>query len=324
MTDPCGPYAVLAPPRWSDEPDWTEPGYDEGRYPMEPHDEWSSQYPRDADDLGMLTEVVFVEGHLVDTRRRPVRGSGYEDVAELMAARRPPPRVSYVQVPAPPHHEPMLAWLDRVVGGRRALLDLDDLPLPAEDLDPAAFRSGDLPRLVEIDARIGRAMARLLSGTMTVELRTAVRRLMGRLLSADRRYLARSERDDLIAAGLFLAAARANHLVGADRPILSRSVTEAFDLASSPTSRASSIIGVVGGRAWWYDSKPHGAPDVAVLGHSGLLVSSFRRELLAARDLALAAANAAAADATAAGATAAGATAEQGAVDEVAVDEPEA
>ena len=323
MTDPCGPYAVLATPRWSDEPAWTDVGYDEGRYPMDPHDEWSSQSPRGADDLGMLTEVVFVEGQLVDTRRRPVRGSGYEDVAtELMAARRPQPRVSYVQTPAPPHHEPMLAWLDRVVGGRRALLDLDDLPLPAEDLDPAAFRSGDLARLVEIDARVGRAMARLLSGTMTVELRTAVRRLMGRLLSADRLYLARSERDDLIAAGLFLAVARANHLVGADRPILSRSVTEAFDLASSPTSRASSIIGVVGGRAWWYDAKPHGAPDVPVLGHPGLLISFFRRELLAARDVALG--EAAAADAGLAEPAMAEAAGEAETVEEVAVDESEA
>ncbi|MEO7070314.1 MAG: hypothetical protein ABI131_07460 [Nostocoides sp.] len=297
MSDPFRPYAV---PRLPDEPEnepWSEAGYDEGRYDPrcdgvgydEPGDVGWGGRGRGADELGMLTEVIFVEGQLVDTRRRPVQGSGYEYVArELVSARRPPPTVTYVQTPAPPHHEPMLRWLDRVVGGRDALLALDDTPLPPSDLDPVPFRSVDLPRLVDIDGHIGRALDRLVAGSLAIELQTATRRLMVGLLTADHRYLERSDRDDLIAGGLLMAVVRASHLVGADRPLLGRTVTEALGLTSPPTARTSSIVTVVGGKAWWYDERPHRAPDVPVLGDPGLLVSSFRRELITARDLALA------------------------------------
>ncbi len=289
MSERFRPYAVPEPSAR-----WRADSLVEG-YADDDADRWYDEGPS-GDDLGMLTEVVFVEGELVDSRRRPVRGSGYERVAQDLGAARRPPRVEYVQTAPPPHHEPMLRWLDRVVGGREALLALDDLPLPAEELDCSAFRDVDVPRLLAIDALVARALGRLVEGQPMVELRTATRRLMRYLLAADRQYLARSERDDLIAGGLFHAVGRASNLIGADRPLLSRSVTEAFELKSPPSSRSSSIVSVVGGHAWWYDTRPRGAPDVPVLGHADLLVSTFRRELVTARDLALAEAAELAAD----------------------------
>lgn len=290
MRDPSRPYAVPPSPYSLGDEAWAGMPSDDEGYPPSSWDEgWGVAEGDPDDDSVMLTEVVFVEGQLIDTRRRPARGTPYEAIAsELREARRPAPRVTYVQTPPPPHHEPMLAWLDRVVGGRDALLHLDVVPLPAEELDLAAFRTGDRARLTDLDRRISATVDRLVSGPLATELRTAIRRLMVRLLTADRFYLARSERDDLIAGGLFLAVGRANDLVGPGRLILGRSVTEAFELRSPPTGRASSIVGVLGGRAWWYDARPRGAPDVPVLGDPGLLVHSFRRELVTARDVALA------------------------------------
>ncbi len=80
-------------------------------------------------DRERLRHLVFLDGRLIETWTEPVEGTAYMAIAdELDRANRPVPPVAHTREPPRPPYEVVLDWLDGVVGGRIALLALDDEP----------------------------------------------------------------------------------------------------------------------------------------------------------------------------------------------------
>lgn len=257
---------------------------DEGILPPDP---WETGVPpgvsRRAEGLGTLTEVVLINGQVVDSISRPVSGSGYECAALELQHLAPEPRIERVVVREEPQ-EQMLHWLERVVGGAEALEQLDDDPLPlGESLDPAALplSSRDLAALV--DAHLD-----LLEPPPIVagQLVTAYRRL---LATAAHEGLLRHWRDVApakVAATIVHCVVRANALTGAGAPFAFHNYVRGLGETSAPTNRSGTLARVIGGDQWPHGRSPSGAPGVHVLGDTRYLVSRFRNQLIAYRDLA--------------------------------------
>lgn len=236
--------------------------------------------------LGMLTEIVLIDGHVVDTVSRPVSGSGYECAALELAhphGLEPPPRIERVLVREEPQ-EQMLHWLERVVGGREALDALDDDPLPLGEpleLDLLPLGSRDLAGAVEEHLDLLEP-APILAG----QLLTAYRRLLATAAHEGMLHLWRDVPPARTAAAIIHCVIKANALSGTGAPFGVATFLRGLGVSSPPISRSRSLALVIGGTQWPHGRSPSEAPGVYVLGDTGLLVSRFRNELITYRDLA--------------------------------------
>ncbi len=240
--------------------------------------------------LGRLTQIVMIGDQVVDVVRRPVTGSDYEcaalelrDRGLLVGASPPPPPPTPPPPPEPPRHEQQLAWLAHVVGGESALEHLTVDPLELDDLDldevPPPLRA----RVADIDRRAGQWAPQLLGPEGVV----AARRLLTRAVGREPGLLTRSDRDDLAAGAVVWAVAKGNDLIGPGRSVRSSAIQDVCGLRSTPSSRGEAFAHAVGGGStrygrplWMYDAWPAVVP----LGSPDLLLSGFRRQIVALRD----------------------------------------
>lgn len=246
-------------------------------------DPWTGGVPSSR-DLGMLTEIVVIDGQVVDSRRRPVSGSGYECAALELDQRGPvAPRVERVVVREEPW-EAMLHWLGRVVGGPDELDRLDAQPLPSdEELDLSGL-SGTLVELVTVvDELVSSAGPPPVLGG---ELRTAYRRLLVRAAHSGMLRVWREVAPERLAATIIHCVVKANALTGSGAPFRVRDFISGLGVQQAPYDRSRSLALSLAGSGWPHGRRPSGAPDVFVLGDAGLLVSRFRHDLLTYRDLA--------------------------------------
>lgn len=193
------------------------------------------------------------------------------EVTEIVVVREPP-------------HEQMIDWLERVVGGERALADLDAVPLPGSaPVDGAGLPAHERELVQAVDEHLVHASHAWVYGD---EVLTASRRL---LVAAQRAGALRPWRDlepHQIAASLVHCIAKANALVGAGAPFTVAHWLRDLGATSAPASRSSSLARVIGGESWPHGARPAEAPEVYVLGDVDLLVSRFRRQLILYRGLA--------------------------------------
>lgn len=264
---------------------------------LEPDDEWvrdpwvdgvppSREAGRAGGGLGTVTEVVLIDGHVVDSVSRPVSGSGYECAALELAHQResaPPPRVERVLVREEPQ-EQMLHWLERVVGSADALDALDDDPLPLGEpleLDHLPLGSRDLAAAVDEHLDLLEP-APILAG----QLLTAYRRLLATAAHEGMLHLWREVPPAKVTATIVHTVVKANALTGTHAPFSYGTFVRGLGEGTAPSVRSRNLALLVGGSQWPHGRSPSEAPGVYVLGDPGLLVSRFRNELITYRDLA--------------------------------------
>jgi len=240
-----------------------------------------------ASSLGDLTTVVLIDGHVVDTVRRPVEGSGYECAALELGRGAPPPAPRVVEVPAQPRHEVERTWLRSRVGGAEELERLDAEPLPDEPLDTSGVPTDLVVRVVAIARQVD-GVAEGLFGT---ELRTACRRLLVRAIVAEPSLLLGSDRDDIAAGAVVHAVAKANNMVGPGCAVTATVLYQWAGLKSSPQDRARRFAHAVSGPEPLFPAgrgleRLFTTRDAWNLGSADLLTSRFRRHLIRLRDLA--------------------------------------
>ena len=185
-------------------------------------------------DLGHFTMVVMMDDKVVDTVRRPVRGSGYECAAlELgRGTPRPTPRPTVVHVPMQPRHELAMTWLRSLVGGPEELAALTTEPLPDEPLDVSPVPADLRERVTAIADRIDEVALSLVG----LEGRTACRRLLVRAVAAEPALLRAYDRDDISAGAVIHAVSMANDLVGVGRALTASALWTHLGLRSLPTT----------------------------------------------------------------------------------------
>ncbi len=160
------------------------------------------------------------------------------------------------------------------VGGRTALLDLDDDPLPDEDFRWADLPDGIRPRVEAVLALTDDFTI----GHFDVELRTVCRRVLAITAAADPEIFRRKGRADTAAAALCWIAAKANNLLSTPGGMAAGELAERFGLKGSPSQRAQVFLAAL-------DAPRFGA--TSSLGRPDLLTSRTRASLIRRRDLAL-------------------------------------
>jgi hypothetical protein len=173
-----------------------------------------------------------------------------------------------------------LRWLDCLVGGREALLALDDRPLVTRPLD-----LGDVPP----DVR-GRAEAISLECDRLAvevfgldELVAALRHLLAAALAADPGMLQRSTRDDTATGALVWVAGQANGLIGPEGHLLARELWPRLGTPPSAAGRGAALVErLAPGRDQLV--APPGAPRLRATGLPGALLGTTRALLVTRRD----------------------------------------
>lgn len=267
------------------EPDWREylDGDDDEFGAEDPYDSWGvdPSYGQPTSHLGDLLEIVVIDDHVVDVRKRPVNGTAYERDAELLGRHRPvqPPRP-----PEPAQHEKTLAWLALLVGGEQSLAAMDAYPLPVEPLDLSDVGDGVRERLRRIDG----AMTGVAEMLFESEVLTAARRVLRAAVLSRPGVLTASTSDERMACAVLATAAKASDLLGRGRGVSMSVLQELFGLRSAPTEKTHAIAGAVCRQNALVGGWQRPVLDVPILGSADYLVSSFRQELIVTRDAALA------------------------------------
>ncbi len=248
-----------------------------------PHDEYpyDDSY-RTTRDRERLRHLVFLDGRLIETWTEPVEGTAYMAIAdELDRANRPVPPVAYTREPPRPPYEVVLDWLDGVVGGRIALLALDDEPF-----EEAPTTEGD-----DVDD----LLARVADAHFSADFLAATRAALAAVRRDDPDLVAQSPAGE-IAAGLCWLVGRANGLVGAGTPVSQKTLKATLWLSTTPTRRVARIKPCLRGLVAEPGLRPPDCPDLLALGSPTYLTAATRKRLIRLRDRALAAAEAADAD----------------------------
>jgi len=232
--------------------------------------------------LGDLLEVVVIADQVVDVRRRPVDGTGYECAALELGRGRPVVRTP-ARPPEPPQHEKVLSWLGLLVGGEGQLLDLEPTTLPDEQVQVDGLSEQARDTIRRVDAELTRVTELLLGS----EIRTAARRLVVRAVTAQPTLLRSTASEEVVACAALTAVARANDLVGSGRIVPASLLRTMFNLRSSPNDKVQALTRAVAPETAFLDGWARGGFDVTVLGSEDYLVGSFRRAVVAARDAAL-------------------------------------
>lgn len=157
-----------------------------------------------------------------------------------------------------------------VVGGPRALMELDTVPLPNEP-----FEWTDVAD--DLRERVGNILA-LCDGcceaVFDIEHRTAARRLLHRVATRGSRALRTKSRDESAASAVCWAIGVANEAFQPEGPVTKKAVAEHLGLSG------------IGDRPSLF--RYAGLPEVwgreVTLGSPRYLVSSYRRQLVARRD----------------------------------------
>ncbi|MFC7487361.1 hypothetical protein ACOCJ7_19480 [Knoellia sp. CPCC 206453] len=242
------------------------------------HDEYATR------DLGDYTEIVVMDGRVIDVRTHRAGGSEYECAA--MELGRGKPKTPPPPPPAPPRaarHEQILTWLSLVVGGDEHLRALACEPLPAEDLDLTDLRADLRERLVAID----RELTRVTELVLGPEVRTAARRLLVRAVAAQPALLRGVAGDEVMACAALTAVAKANDLVGQGRVVPVTLLRTLFNLRSAPNDKVQSMTRAVAPQTSLLSGWERPILDVPILGTPDLLVGSFREGVIVARDAGL-------------------------------------
>ena len=179
-------------------------------------------------------------------------------------------------LPRRDERQALLGLLAAAVGGRQTLATLDTDPLPDEPLD-----LGALPR----DARGGvAAVARLIDRCCQTlfdhELRSACRRLLVDVATADPTIFGPGVATEATAATVVWAVAKANHRLGrpgVDPPGGGLGGWFGLDGAVPSTSRATALLAALG-------ITSRVAVRDGLLGSPRYLVADRRRQLIASRD----------------------------------------
>ena len=245
------------------------------------HDDLLWHAPRERlDDGGRLSQLVFVDGRLVDAWSERVEDSAYADVARRHdeAAR---PQV--VQSPPPlPRHVQALHWLDCVAGSRDELLAMTGspvaLPRLGDHLDPVA----DEPWLVA-DELLTDLRESMLASELAAPLREC-------LLLARERYPELAERmtPARLAAGVAWVVGKANAAIGPEGPVTQVRIADHLG-TTSLNACGQQVLGHVR-RLGWVSARPwsSGAPALTAVGRVELLSASVRHDLVELRDRSLA------------------------------------
>lgn len=168
----------------------------------------------------------------------------------------------------------LLEGLDRKVGGRFALQNLDDQPLPDEPFEWAGIADDVRPVIREVLAHCDRCADELLD----VEHRTAMRRFLSRAAVGDPAAFRRKASPARGAAAIAWVICRANDTVGAYWSGLSgQDLLAWFGVKGSVSQRAEPLLRANGvDPRKLYGSMDLGAPD--------LLTSKRRTAIIASRD----------------------------------------
>lgn len=240
-----------------------------------------------------LRHLVFLDGRLVDAWTEPAEGSHYLRFAE-------PPPVAMLP-PAPPH-EQVLGWLDAVVGGRSALLDLDDVPLEAAERDGDDPSAADDPARDGIDDLLERVSLEVFADG---EVHLAGRHVLARICQHEPSLLRRRSVPQ-VAAGIVWVVGRANGLFGPPPGVRHKEVQRVLWVKQPLSALGEPVLRVL---------RPFGPPPerpaplhpplpaLLPTGDPRVLVSQTRGRLVLLRDRALAADRRHAADEAAKAAT---------------------
>ncbi|HEY3003415.1 MAG TPA: DUF6398 domain-containing protein, partial [Kribbellaceae bacterium] len=163
--------------------------------------------------------------------------------------------------------EIMLESLDRAVGGRQALMDLDAVALPDEDFDWSGIPADIHAAVREVLDLCDACCAELLD----VECRTACRRFLRRVAAGDPRVFRRAAKASTGAAAVCWVIAKANRIAGSYGSGLTVKELMAFFGVTSSSQRAGVFL-----RAAGIDDRQYGLTD---LGTPDLLVSSRRADI---------------------------------------------
>ncbi|MDF9716225.1 hypothetical protein INN71_11580 [Nocardioides sp. ChNu-153] len=236
--------------------------------------------PRPAFERGdRLTHLVLVDGRLVDAWTEPVELTPWAGVAEALdRPRRPAPDPA---PPPPPRHAQVLAWLDDLVGGREALLALTpEAPAPGEA--PLGVPSGVLERRAVVRDLVSAVAERCFDA----DVEAALHRVVDHLCTDDPLLLTGSRTAAQVAGGVCWVVGRANGLFvpGATQAV----VRELLGLRGQLSSTGQVVQRSLGPRWPWRHHHVGVGSDLLATGWAGVLTTSTRRQLVRARDRALA------------------------------------
>jgi hypothetical protein len=252
------------------------------------YDEWGHTPSR---PLDRLTHLVLVDGRLVDVWSESVTGTRWERFARDFDRDR---RLK-IEPPVPVHQR-VLEWLDAMVGGRDALMSLDDARADAWfEPDP------DLPRsqrelLASVVELIDVAARALHDGESSAVLHAALRELW----EVDPEAVLRAGAPARIVGGLCWLVGKANGLFGVGGTITQTHVKDVIGCPTTLSIAGQALRPALAG--FWPDpGRPCSSlPDLLPLGRRSLLTSATRRRLIRFREQALAAQRAVAIESAAA------------------------
>ena len=163
----------------------------------------------------------------------------------------------------------MLGSLERCVGDRITLMNLDDTPLPDEPFSWVGIPEDIRPVVELVLADCDRVADEILD----VELRTVMRRLLGRIATGDPTIFRRKASPARGAAAVGWLAYRAND----DGQLQIQELVEAFGVSGSVSQRAEPMLRAIG-------VDPHQRYGLGYLGAADLLTASRRASIIAQRD----------------------------------------
>lgn len=244
------------------------------RFGPGPDDSWSQ--PTDRWGSDRLRHLVFLDGRLVDSWAEPVGGTAYARLAiDLDAERRRP-----APTPPRPAHERILAWLDNVAGGRRALEALSDQPLT----DPAPLDIDSEAARVMYDAAaelVGRVAGELFRDD---EVRAAALHLLHRVWRTDPELLGGRRPVPQVVGGVFWVVGRANALFGQAPTVRMKDVQRTLWLKQSLSDTGRLVEQCVRRLQLEPVNPPWQLPRLHPVGDPQLLISGTRRDLIDWRD----------------------------------------
>ncbi|MCD6640990.1 MAG: hypothetical protein LT071_13885 [Nocardioides sp.] len=218
-----------------------------------------------------LVVQAWVDGRLVESRTGSVSGTRWQRWAdEFDDAARPRHPVA----PPTPPHVAVLDWLDRVVGGRAALLALTDDPGPAP-----AEAGGDLA------VEVGHHLERVCATFFDDDLRAACQRAL-LALGSERERLTAGLTTNEVAAALLWNVGRANHAFtgGVTQQAVQRELWTRKQLSACGRRLQQHLAGVSISQA----HRPHQCPPLEPYANPDLLTPATRRLVMLWRDAALA------------------------------------
>lgn len=240
-------------------------------FPADNHryDDYPYDAPRPTEER--LRHLVFLDGRLIDSWTSEVEGTRYLEVADRLDREQRLGR--YRPEPAPLRHEQVLSWLDDVVGGRLALLALDDAPLPPGPVHQEAHP-------------VDRHLRRVAEEAFDEEFLLACRAVFHALQSAETDEVAGVPPVEL-AAGICWVVGRANGLVGAGTRVNQGTLKRVLGMTASPGKRVPRIKTALLGLWPHPGHRPVDCPDLLELRSPAYLTAATRRRLIGLRDQAL-------------------------------------